>query len=314
MMRLRRWPPAVLGAVLCFAPLTPLFWVRWMVGLFAIITLLRADVRCAFEMVESGGGPPDDGTPPTKPGGMKSAVYERSPESAPAEMSAQEDVPPAYMWTSLDESALLMGVVGAVFLAMFPFAALSGPAWDWTSTLCGLLGGFCLLGCIAFHAIRAAQRHQARQQLGSAFDPASLNWGQWWRERSFGFRQVLTTLAMVGYLACLALFLAYEWQPINSGELGVQPGSWRITLGKPTPWLWIERHAESPSQLYTQQFAIVTWSVFYAAVALGLMEVLAQTRRWEARDKRAATKTRAVLTGIALVMGLALATVVRMAA
>jgi hypothetical protein len=49
LLRRQNWGIAFTAAILTIAPLTPLWFLRWIVGLFVLIQLLRRDVRLAFE-------------------------------------------------------------------------------------------------------------------------------------------------------------------------------------------------------------------------------------------------------------------------
>lgn len=76
LMLLRSWPASLAGAVLCILPLTPMWWLRWMAGVYATATVLRSDVQRAFAIAR------DDVTrhPVTKPHAQPRSVYAQSSE------------------------------------------------------------------------------------------------------------------------------------------------------------------------------------------------------------------------------------------
>lgn len=297
LMRAQQWGVAVVGAILCIAPLSPLAWVRWIVGIYALVTLMRADVRRGFEIAQTGGPPHDDDGSPAKPFGQRKPVYEQASD---ARSSVDRRLVEADGWSQRDEVILLLGVVGAMTLAAAPALSMSLSV-SMAYLLVAVAAPLPVLA-IAFHAYRTTQRSEARHGTGLQYDTSGHHWSDWWRNRSAWFRQTISSMAMVGFLLCVMMFLSFKSHATDNPERGLQPGSWRTTVGLPTPWLSIERHATADSLDYTQSFDLITWSVFYCIVAVALMEFVARTRRWENRTRHAGMATRGVLAGLAVLM------------
>lgn len=311
MLRLRGWGLAVAGAALCIAPLSILAWVRWIIGLWALLTLLRRDVHLAFAQDDHPSQSPPKSETPAKSSMPAPGIYDAARSNAHQRRSAPPRLLAEPQWTWFDEGVWTFLAIGALLLLGSPFADHAGGRS--AGRAAAIIGGLMILQSGAFLILRTYNRNRLRQMLGEAANDEEPSWDAWWRQRSTWFRQLLGSLALVSFLLCLVLFLSFEY---TSGEQHgrVSENHALVKIGLPSPWLEIARRRE-PSGITSQsiRFDWLSWSWLYGIAALCLLELTATIRRWDKPGTQAALVVRGVLTGIAVVLAFALAMFVSLA-
>lgn len=300
MLQTRRWYAAMASAVVCILPLTPTWMIRWIVGVYALVVLLRRDVGKLFELHSRT-------SPESKPQVSGAATYDPLGSQVSRTQASERSWLSSVAWSPQDETMWLAMAVGVALLASVPlvYQAVGTSA----GLVLGVLSGLTLAVTIPLSAIRTARQNAAYYRATgrlATYEP----WDAWWRDRSDAFRQAISSGAMLGYLLCLVLFMSCFWEGRSTGGDHTKTEVQKTTVGLPTPWLTIEHTAGELVSRRTQTVELVSWSMLYGMLAIALSELVATLRGWEKRDRKASNQTRAVLSGVALVMGLLVAAMV----
>lgn len=146
MLRMRGLTLAIAGAAVGIAPLSILGWVRWMIGLWALLTLLRRDVRLAFAQDDNPSqSPPDDGTP-AKSQVAAPGVYDATRSTATQRLGTP---PPLLVAGMLAGAALLTAGLVMAIVALLSRSPLNGTSWGYLGAAFGCIAGGIgsLVGC-----------------------------------------------------------------------------------------------------------------------------------------------------------------------
>jgi hypothetical protein len=166
-----------------------------------------------------------------------------------------------------------------------------------------------LVQAIAFGATRSMYRAQARlsDKAGPLPDQP---WDAWWRERSLHFRRLVKAVLVVGYLACLFLFVSAHGTQIVDYDRGVPITRSISEAGLPTPWLKVERQVGHDgmraADKHEVQMELFTWAWPYAFLGLSVGSLYASAKGWE----RSPSPRRAKLVWASLVVVWIVATVI----
>ena len=146
MLRLRGWGLAVAGAVLCIAPLSILASVRWIIGLWALLTLLRRDVRLAFAHDDNPSPPPPEDGAPAKSNVAAPGIYDAARSNANQRVSTPT---PLLIAGMLGGAALITAGLAMAIVALVSHSPGSGTSWGYVGAAFGCIAGGigAMVGC-----------------------------------------------------------------------------------------------------------------------------------------------------------------------